>query len=217
MHTSLTKFIANNKSNISFGKKISILHDASQGLSFLHNHKPQILHRDLSPSNIMLTSKLVAKIGDLGVAKVVWAGSKETISKLQQTRAVSRTPDFMPPEVMEVNAVYGTPIDVFSLGGIALHVFIEEWPTPSGQIMTDPVTEELVALNEPKWRQKYLDKMTSKAVVLRETVEQCLSNNPKKHPLIQEVSAFIETVKVSIGVTFYVHRICSWYDCYVTP
>ena len=198
MHTSLTKFIANNKSNIPFGKKISILHDASQGLSFLHNHKPQILHRDLSPNNIMLTSKLVAKIGDLGVAKVVRAGSKETISKLQLTRAVPGTPDFMPPEVMKVDVVYGAPIDVFSFGGIALHVFSEEWPTPGDQIMTDPVTEELVALSEAKRRQKYLDKMTSKAAVLREIVEQCLSNNPKKRPLIQKVSAFIETFKVSM-------------------
>ena len=198
MHTSLAKFIAN-KSNIPFGKKISILHDASQGLSFLHNHKPQILHRDLSPNNIMLTSKLVVKIGDLGVAKVVRPGSKETISKLQLTRAVPGTPDFMPPEVMEVNAVYGAPIDVFSFGGIALHVFSEEWPTPSGQITTDPVTEELVALSEAKRRQKYLDKMTSKAAALRETVEQCLSNNPKKRPLIQEVSAFIETLIVKVS------------------
>ena len=201
MHTSLTKFIANNKSNISFGKKISILHDASQGLSFLHNHKPQILHRDLSPNNIMLTSKLVAKIGDLGVAKVVRAGSKETISKLKLTRAVPGTPDFMPPEVMKVDAVYGAPIDVFSFGGIALHVFSEEWPTPGDQFMTDPITEEPIAfINEAKRRQKYLDKMTSEAAALRETVEQCLSNNPKKRPVIQEVSAFIETLMMKVSV-----------------
>ena len=38
MHTSLTKFLDNNKSKISFGVKISIMHDASLGLSFLHNH-----------------------------------------------------------------------------------------------------------------------------------------------------------------------------------
>ena len=200
MHTSLTKFIANNKSNISFGKKISILHDASQGLSFLHNHKPQILHRDLSPNNIMLTSKLLAKIGDLGVAKVVQAGSKETISKLQLTRAMPGTPDFMPPEAMKVSAVYGAPIDVFSFGGIALHVFSEEWPTPSDQVMMDPDTEKLVALSEAERRQKYLDKMTSKAAALREMVEQCLINNPKKRPLIQEVSVIIETLIMKVSV-----------------
>ena len=198
MHASLTKFVTNNKPNISFGRKISILHDASQGLSFLHNHKPQILHRDLSPNNIMLTSNLVAKIGDLGVAKVVRAGSKETISKLQLTRAVPGTPDFMPPEVMEVNAAYGASIDVFSFGGIALYLFSEEWPTPCGQKMRDPVTKKLRALTEPERRQQYLDKMTGKAAGLKKMVEQCLDDDPDERPPIQEVSTIMEPFRVSM-------------------
>ena len=203
MHVSLTKFVTNNKSKISFDKKISILHDASQGLSFLHNLKPQILHRDLSPNNIMLTSKLVAKIGDLGVAKVVRAGSKETTSKLQLTRAMPGTPDFMPPELMEVNAIYGAAIDVFSFGGIALYVFSEEWPTPSSPKMLDPVSEELVALSEAERRQKYLNKiteMTDKAAVLSKMIQQCLSDSPKKRPSIKEVSSFIESFIIKVSV-----------------
>ena len=202
MDTSLTKFVVNNKSNISFGMKISVLLDASRGLGFLHNHKPRILHRDLSPNNIMLTSKLVAKIGDLGVAKVVRAGSKETISKLQLTRAMPGTPDFMPPEVMEVNAVYGAPIDVFSFGGIALYVFSEEWPTPSGQKMRDPVTKKLRALTEAERRQLYLNKMTGKAAGLRKMVEQCLDDDPEERPTIQEVSTIMEPLRVSIIIYY---------------
>ena len=200
MHTSLTKFVTNNKSNISFDKKIAILHDASQGLSFLHNHKPQILHRDLSPNNIMLTSKLVAKIGDLGVAKVVRAGSKDTISKLRLTRAVPGTPDFMPPEVMEVNAAYGTPIDIFSFGGIALYVFSEEWPTPSALKQKDPNSKKMVTLTEAERRQQYLDKMTGKAIGLKRTVEQCLDDDPDERPPIQELSTTIESFKVRITI-----------------
>ena len=197
MHTSLTKFVDSNKSNISFGKKISILRDATMGLSFLHSHKPRILHRDLSPNNIMLTSQLVAKIGDLGVAKVVRAGSKETISKLQLTRAVPGTPDFMPPEVMDVNAVYGTPIDVFSFGGIALFVFAEEWPTPTALKQRDPNTKKMITLNEAERRQQYLDKMMGKAAELRKMVEQCLDDDPDERPSIQEVSAIIKPLRVS--------------------
>ena len=196
MDTSLTAFVENNKTQIAVQTKMSILYDVSKGLDFLHNHKPQILHRDLSPNNVMLTRcQIAAKIGDLGVAKVVRADNRETKSKL--TKAPG-TLHFMPPEALvEDNPVYGTPIDVFSFGGIALHVFSEEWPTPSGPKMMDPVTEQLVALSEAERRQKYLDKMNAgKAAVLKEIVERCLSDNPKKRPPIQEVSAFIEPLKV---------------------
>ena len=213
MHTSLTKFVDCNKSNISFPKKISILYDVSLGLSFLHNHKPKIIHRDLSPNNIMLTTELLAKIGDLGVAKVVRAGSKETISKLKLTRAVPGTPDFMPPEALEVNSNYGTPIDVFSFGGLALYVFGEEWPTPSPLKQKDVNTKKMVTLTEIQRRQQYMDRMTGIDTKLRKMIELCLDDDPDSRPLIQEVSNTIEPFKVQYLHIGYVIA-CTEFTCF---
>ena len=206
MATSLTKFVENNKSQITIQTKMSILYDVSKGLSFLHSHKPQILHRDLSSNNVMLTRcQIAAKIGDLGVAKMIQADSKQTKSKLTTAPG---TLHFMPPEALvEDNPVYGSPIDVFSFGGIALHVFSEEWPTPGGQKMKDPVTNKLVALSEAVRRQRYLDKMTGKAADLRKMVEQCLDDDPDERPPIQEVTRTIEPLKVSIHTTSHAYLI----------
>ena len=202
MDTSLTKFVECNKSKICFEVKVSILYDVSLGLNFLHNRNPPIIHRDLSPNNVMLTdgltSQRVAKIGDLGVAKVVRADSWQTKNKLKLTRAMPGTQDFMPPEVVEIDSLYGTSIDVFSFGGIALYVFSEEWPTPSNSKKRDPITNKLVALSEVERRQQYLNKMTGKADRLREMVEQCLDDNPDERPSIQGVSETIEPLKVRI-------------------
>ena len=204
MDTSLTKFVENNKSKISFGTKVSILHDVSLGLSFLHNRKRPILHRDLSSNNVMLTNPLlvlsnhsVAKIGDLGVAKVVRADNRQTKSKLTTTPG---TLHFMPPEAQVDNPTYGTPIDVFSFGGIAIHVFSEEWPAPSAFKQKDPHTKKMITLTEAERRQQYLDKMTGKADGLRKMVEQCLDDDPDERPPIQDVSTIIEPLKVKISL-----------------
>ena len=135
MDESLRDYMKNLPKN-AWMKKGSILIDVAEGLSYgLHAQKPAVVHRDLSPNNILLKAGKgevpVAKIGDLGVAKIIKAESRATQSVRTK---VPRTVDFMPPESFEDEPVYGVPLDVFSYGGIMLFVATHQWPTPTAQV-----------------------------------------------------------------------------------
>jgi len=169
--------------------KFSIVYDVSLGLRYLHNHDPPIVHRDLSPNNILLTVHCVAKISDLGVAKVIKADSRKTLTKAPGTI------DFMPPESLSRSPVYGPSMDVFSFAGIVLHTFNQQWPSPSDQVEFDPKTRKMVALSEAERRQQYLDKLRGEAEVLRPLVEECLDNDPAVRPTIAAVFERIQVNK----------------------
>ena len=53
--------------------KAFILFDVSLGLSHLHGIQPPVVHRNLSSYNVLLNDRLVAKIGDIGMAKMIKA------------------------------------------------------------------------------------------------------------------------------------------------
>ena len=80
MADSLTSFV-DKYNKIPIQIKFSIVHDVSLGLCYLHNHHPPIVHRDLSPNNVLLTAHHVAKSSDLEVAKVIRADSRKTMTK----------------------------------------------------------------------------------------------------------------------------------------
>jgi len=105
MANSLTSLV-DKYENIPVHIKFSIVNDVSLGLCYLHNHDPPIVHRDLSPNNILLTTHHVAKISDLGVAKVIKADIRKTLTK------APGTVDFMPPESLANIPVYGPAMDV---------------------------------------------------------------------------------------------------------
>ena len=177
-------------------KKGSILLDVAEGLSYLHAQKPAVVHRDLSPNNVLLKTNKgeipVAKVGDLGVAKIIKADSRATQSVLTQ---VPGTADFMPPECFEDEPVYGVSLDSFSYGGIMLFVATHQWPTPIALVKRDSVTKQSVLRTEVERRQKYLDEMTGNAEWLKPLAESCLSDDPSERPTMLAVS---EQLKVSI-------------------
>ena len=189
MDTSLTEYVKT--PNITMKLKISILHDISQGLSFLHGRDLPVIHRDLSPNNILLTRDSVAKIGDLGVAKV--AGTKSTKSKL--TKAPGTT-DFMPPEALADTPTYTTGLDIFSYGGLILHVVNQEWPAPTALTAFDPKLRQVIGFTEVQRRQKYLDMMTIEVEALKSLVIHCLDNDPTKRPTAAGVLKQLEKLKV---------------------
>jgi len=197
MDESLTEYVK--KPNISLKRKISILHDVAEGLTYLHTHNPPIIHRDLSPNNILLKRPEVkqfpplAKIGDLGVAKGVDLDSMTAMSNLT---GAPGTTHFMPPEALMDNPKYSITLDVFSYGGIMLHTVNQEWPKPKPPTEFDPVTRQIRGLTEVERRQVYLDKLTGDAKMLRSLVEACLDNDPAMRPPITHLSEKIKPLKV---------------------
>ena len=188
MADSLTSFVDKHE-KIPVHIKYSIVHDVSLGLCYLHNHDPPIVHRDLSPNNVLLTAHHVAKISDLGVAKVIKADSKKTMTK------APGTVDFMPLEALSISPIYGPPMDMFSFAGIILHTFNQQWPRPTDAIQFDPKIRKRVALSEVERRQQYLDKMIGEAAVLRPLVEECLDDDPAVRPTIATVCERIQVNK----------------------
>ena len=188
MADSLTSFVEKHE-KIPVHIKYSIVHDVSLGLCFLHNHDPPIVHRDLSSNNVLLTAHHVAKISDLGVAKVIKADSRKTMTK------APGTVDFMPPESLANSPVYGPPMDVFSFAGIILHTFNQQWPKPTESVQFDANTRKMVALSEVERRQQYLDKMIGEAEVLGPLVVECLDYDPTVRPTIATVCDWIQVSK----------------------
>jgi len=189
MANSLTSFV-DKYEKIPIQIKYSIVHDISLGLCYLHNHDPPIVHRDLSPNNILLTTHYVAKISDLGVAKVI-ADSRKTMTK------APGTVDFMPPEALDKTPIYGPPMDVFSFGGIILYTFTQQWPSPCSQVQFNAKTRKMIALSEVGRRQEYLNKMTGEAEMLKSLVEECLDYDPVVRPNIATICERIQLNKVA--------------------
>ena len=144
--------LVENYNNIPLNVKLSILDDVCLGLRYLHRSDPPIVHRDLTPNNILLGGRIEAKITDLGVAKVM-SDDQKMMTKLPGT------PDFMPPEALRKRPVYGPSLDIFSYGAVILNVATQLWPEPTDVIEFDPVTGGEKVVSEVKRRKEYLDKM----------------------------------------------------------
>ncbi|XP_065916215.1 uncharacterized protein [Dysidea avara] len=181
--------LVENYTNIPLNVKLSILDEVCLGLRYLHSRNPPIVHRDLTPNNILLGGHLEAKITDLGVAKVMQTDSKMTMTK------IPGTPDFMPPEALAQKPVYGPSLDVFSYGGVALNVITQQWPKPTDKLLLNSDTDKWEVASEGTRRQTYLDMFTGGAAGLVPLVTSCLSDNPKKRPSVMEVSLEIKREK----------------------
>ena len=114
--TSLDELLEHNP-DIPLSLKRSILADVARGLVYLHSRSPPVIHRDLSARNVLLNSDMVAKIADLGNARIV------NFQPAQLARTLSRIPGtmvYMPPEAFEDTSKYGPSLDSFSFGHLSL-------------------------------------------------------------------------------------------------
>jgi hypothetical protein len=115
-------------------------------LGLQHAHEQGLVHRDIKPHNLMLTTRGVVKVMDLGLARVANTGNTPN-EGLTNTGTVMGTVDYMAPEQAANARTVDIRADIYSLGCTLYHLLAGQVPFPGGM-----VTEILIAhqLREPQ-------------------------------------------------------------------
>ncbi|OCH88811.1 hypothetical protein OBBRIDRAFT_820005 [Obba rivulosa] len=114
---------------------LCIMLDIARGLEYLHMRKPSVIHRDCKSSNILITSKGVAKITDFGLAKV-----KQSTRSMM--RSVVGTVNWQAPELWHPSPKYNHKVDVFSCAMVYWEIL--QWHVPNKKFPWEGMNEHAI-------------------------------------------------------------------------
>ncbi|MED6151719.1 hypothetical protein PIB30_085077 [Stylosanthes scabra] len=107
--------------------RFKIAAEIGTGLLFLHQTKPEpLVHRDLKPANILLDRNCVAKISDVGLARLVPPSVADSVTQYHMTSAAG-TFCYIDPEYQQTGML-GVKSDLYSLGVIFLQILTAKPP-----------------------------------------------------------------------------------------
>jgi len=175
-----------------------IVYQTAQGLATAHDKG--VIHRDIKPGNLMLTSKGAVKIADFGIA----LSTQDFSKKLTSTGEFVGTPGYLSPEVCQ-----GKPVDqrsdIFSLGIVLFECLAGRMPftdeSPLG-LMLEVVKAEIPdvrTLNaevDPEL-ERILSKMVAKDPGERYQSCQDLVADLGQHPLVAKGGPITLQTKMS--------------------
>lgn len=186
---------------LSWNLRIKVAFGAAKGLAFLHSDEAKVIYRDFKTSNILLDSNYNAKLSDFGLAKDGPTGDRSHVS----TRVMG-TYGYAAPEYMATGHLTAKS-DVYSYGVVLLEML-------SGKRALDrnrPSREQ----NLVEWAKPYLTSKRKILQVLDSRIEgqytlqqalkvasiaiQCLSNEPKLRPSMDQVVRVLEQIQDSMN------------------
>ena len=160
------------------------------GLNYIHSKG--IIHRDLNPNNIFITSENLVKIGDFGLSR--WHPESEIHTSVNETNNIIRIGEltggrgtvwYSAPEMLRTSSCsYGQEVDLFSLGLIFFEMCY----------LTIKTSQEKARIFEKLRKQrKFPDNFDQKTKAKHaKIIETLLAANPKERTTLLEILHLID-------------------------
>nr|GEW19376.1 probable LRR receptor-like serine/threonine-protein kinase At1g06840 [Tanacetum cinerariifolium] len=121
------------KECLSFAMRLRVALGSAKGILYLHTEaNPPIFHRDIKATNILLDSKLIAKVADFGLSRLAPVADMEGIVPGHVSTVVKGTPGYLDPEYFLTHKLTDKS-DVYSLGVVFLELLTGMHPITHGK------------------------------------------------------------------------------------
>ncbi|CAF4639258.1 unnamed protein product [Rotaria sp. Silwood1] len=174
---SLQGLLESQPHQLSLRRKLTMSRQIASGMRRIHQHG--MIHRDIRPDNILVTDNYVAKIGDMGIARVLDPTGKQT-----QLGCIQ----FMPPEFFreasDGHVKYDQKLDIYTYGLTLNQIFTEKMHDFR---FSSPVPRVTITKESPIF---YDD------IILR-----CLDEDSKRRPTAIEIEKTLEFYEEAFSET----------------
>lgn len=166
------------------------IRQAAQALQ--HAHEQGMVHRDIKPHNLMLTSRGVVKVMDFGLARL--AHTEVSGAGLTGENVLMGTADYIAPEQAEDAHRADIRADIYSLGCSLYHLLAGKPPFEGGTVV-----QKIMAHANSAVRLAALPKSVPED--LRAILAKMLAKNPaQRYQTPEEVAQALASVMKSEGV-----------------
>ncbi|PVF94258.1 kinase-like protein [Serendipita vermifera] len=175
-------------------QRLALFNDVIKGLQYLHTFKPIVVHGDLKPLNVLVTSEGVGQICDFGLIRLL---QEDVDTGMTTTTAYTGTTRYLAYELVKQmgTAVPTTATDVYALGCLGLEFICGISPHQSLGNNLHAILQHIGNDRQPAELPKDGDKLSS---LLWDLIEWCWEIGPEKRPTINQIYTEFELARQKV-------------------